>query len=268
MQIRISHKMKVIKFFAVIMIFITCSCKKNVQIFNESLIHIDQQAINHTVSYASTGIDTLYLQLSILGVPFDEDQLITLKFDSAFQVLSSRGILSSNPNITFPAKTYTIKHPILIVIDSIDNSTSKDLGLEAISNPNLAENYRTSKISIYKQSLIDLFSGSYYCSESEYSNKYVIQLAYTNPISDTLLIKNFWDFSTENTEIKFIIQRDTSRSIELPEQSFTDRLGVNYTVYGSGVYTKNGSFYINYTLIDEKSQSIYEEGKQNYSPIR
>ncbi len=259
--------MKAIKYLLVLTLLAT-SCKKEAQQFNGSLIQLEQSWEKHTVNYVSTGLDTLFLHFSIIGKPFEADQHVSLKYDSLFTELASKGIVTADSSLTFPADSYYVNLPIIINTDSLKELSSKTFSVEILQNGTVSENYKNTTVTIYRQGLIDVFRGNYYCSESGYSNKYLVALEYTFPVSDTILIKNFWDFSTASTRIQFVIQRTSDLSIDMPAQTFTDRQGTVYTVEGTGTYEPSGAFMIDYTLTKKGSNTVFEKGNQKYTPIR
>lgn len=250
------------------LLLIAFSCKKKEQIFSESLIQIGQQSVYYPVSYSTTGSDTIFLPFVAIGTPSSSDRKIALLFDSASQSYFDRGIIAMNADLVFPAEAYHTAHPIVIMADSLADQITIRFSLEMDADASTAQNYKTANISIYKQSLTDLFSGNFYCFESAYSNKYIVQIGRNDAVSDTLRIKNFWDFTAADTEIKILVKRDESKSIELTEQYFTDIEGHEYIASGYGKYDINGSFYIDYILRKTSNNDIFEEGRQTYTPIK
>jgi hypothetical protein len=79
------------------------------------------------------------------------------------------------------------------------------------------------------------------------------------------MIKNFWDFTTSDTRIFFIVEKNSSITIDLPPQTFIDKQGLEYTVEGTGKSNPNGDFEIDYTLKKKGANTIFEKGKQKYS---
>ena len=264
MRITKSVKMKAINYI-IIFLLIGISCRKENEPFANSLIQINQSSYSHTVKYGKTGFDTLFIQFSVIGVPFKSDQQISIKLDSTYSKYAETGLIRLASNAVLPADSYSVKHPIIINSDLMKELDKKCFSLEIAQNTATAENYRKSTIAIYKQGLSDIFSDKYYCTESGYSNKYLIELENTFPISDTIMIKNFWDFTTSDTRIFFIVEKNSSITIDLPPQTFIDKQGLEYTVEGTGKSNPNGDFEIDYTLKKKGANTIFEKGKQKYS---
>lgn len=252
----------------VLFLLLLSSCKKDDTAFKDSFIQINQSSYLHTVKFGTKDYDTLYIEFSVIGKPFKTDQQISLKMDSSYSKYSESGFIVTTPTVLLPADSFSVKHPIIINTEMMNVFSQKSFSIEILQNSTVAENYKKAQISVYKQGLSDVFSGNYYCIESGYSNKYLVALEYTTPISDTIKIKNFWDFSTSDTRIYFILKTDISRSIDLPTQTFTDIQGTNFTVEGTGKYEHTGDFSLDYTLTNTATNVLFEKGTQKYTHVK
>lgn len=245
---------------------ICLSCKKDPVLFDGSYIQFTDSVINHTIKYGTGQYDTISIEISLIGELFGQDQQIQLERDSLAEKAVVDQICIIPSDVTLNANESTGLLQVVLQNDSIEPAYASEFNIGLVPSSVVADNYRTVTVSFYKQKLIDVFSGDFQCTESEYNNSYVVNIQSTYPVSDTVLISNFWDF-TDNDDIKAVIRSDASKAIVIPVQDFTDRLGNEYTVTGSGTYQNTGSFSIDYSLTDARTGNLYESGNQIYTPI-
>jgi|GEM_PF-2783867 len=256
--------MRLILFFSISAILFF-ACKKHVATFDGSFVQFADSAINHTIVYGTGDRDTVNIKLSLIGQIFEIDREVIFQLDTVALVLADEGMCAFPEKAILKAGHNAVVIPVIFDNSMIEPAYKNQYSIAMKPESYIADNYSTVSISFYKQKLIDVFSGTFFCRESEYDNEYMVDIQNTYPVSDTVLIFNFWDF-TDDVSIEMVISQDGSKSIFVPEQNFTDRLGDKYIVSGTGNFLNSGEFKIDYTLFQAESGTLYESGTQYYTP--
>jgi hypothetical protein len=237
------------------------SCLKKQPGLSGTYLSFENSLAYDTMYYGGEAVRSIHLRISAVGakpadpIPFTA-KILYKNYEHNVKFYGSgvfpAGELSADFHImdidtsAIPAAT-----PVYYII-SIDSS--------------LATYYPKANIrlEVYKQDFYDLFAGNFYCYESNYSNRYKVNIIPTNPRSDRFFIENFWDFAQIHHTVNMLVNKDKDRSLVLPNQIFTDAKGVNYTLEGEGNYNTSGEFSINYRLYTYPQNELIEEGLQEY----
>lgn len=134
----------------------------------------------------------------------------------------------------------------------------------ASSDVTVATNYASCAVTFSQQEFIDFFTGTYSCFESSTNATYLVEFTKLNATATKNM--NFWDFPLSGQYVPFEFQQDESYAVSIPDDSeWTDLLGNTYLVSGSGQYTLDGNFYVDFVMKDAATQSVYQTGRQTYT---
>lgn len=261
MQIQKLNRMTTFRLIIAFALLFTC-CKKDETFFEESQIQIDHKTIDHTIYYGHEGtFDTIRVPISVIGKKIDSDQTIKVS-STTNDTLIQNGAITFYESITLSTLAENNHLIVIVNLNEISSQESYSFKLK-ISGDYVAKNYDEVEITLYKQALIDVFYGNFLCFEKEYNHSYTVNILHTIPVSDTLLIENFWNFSQIGSTVMLILNYPKNGDVIIPEQNFIDLEGNNNTVTATGNYNDNGQITVDYKI--EGINNFIEENTQLYS---
>jgi hypothetical protein len=249
------------------LIFLSCSkLEKSYQ--QETQIRFEEAEYKTIFLPNKKSNETIKIPINIIGTSFEEDKTFqVLIFDISDDNLLSA--ISIQDNYTFSKISYLDSISIQINTDMLEEKSDLDfiLALKSCENCEIATNYNSCKISLYKMGFIEQFIGRLNCHESTINDNYIVNFMIESNSDTSILNNNFWNFNKEYTYLKYILKKDTNL-VTIPVQVWTDSADISYNVWGSGTYDMEGTIRTDYFMQIVGETDIYERGYHIFTPLR
>lgn len=250
------------KKFIVYLLCIFCcfSCEKNEYLdasVDDATVEFASTNMNETISFISTGDYDIAVPIQIFGGTSTAqiNVAVETKMSSeAYSVESSKNLNGSSLD-TIHVKVKCVK---------LKKGTVYSMTLKiSSSSVVVSKNYEKCVLEFSQQAFMDFFTGNYSCYESATGATYDVNFTKMN--DTTIKNNNFYDFPLAGQYVPYVFVQDDSKKISIPENTeWIDNLGNKYVVSGEGAYELNGNFYVNFTMEDAATESVYLTGKHTF----
>ncbi len=239
------------------------SCKENSYInpiIDTTYIEFPTKTIHQTLLYTETSPYTLNLPFQVFGKSLNQNDTIVVRVTSNYFIKNTDFWYDSIQIIT-PTTIIDTIH-IHIKNTKVWEGGTFSLDCKLISKNNkihTSKNYQNCTLFFTRESFISYFTGNYSCFENSTESTYPVTFIQSQ--NDSVLYNtNFWDFPLIGQNVPYIFRKDQDKTIIIPETVWTDKIGNQYTIYGSGNYTFNGTFHVSFFMENN-------EGKIEHSGI-
>jgi len=245
------------------------SCKKeNKNYKGISLVEFSQNELSKEILFTDTSDILIPIQIQLASSPLSENKIIHIKeVDSNTAVLGKHYIVNDY-NVVLKSGEIFATFNVIVKASKFAEGEAVSVLFGIISDSSEikpANNYKTFKLSLSKQSFIDVFVGRYKCDEPVNQDSYLTSFIQgTEPY--TIKNTNFWNFPSTGQNIIYTLTNDTSMVVQIKEQRWVDKSGKEYLVSGTGKYDIIGNITVNYRI--RYNGLIYETGVHKFTPIR
>lgn len=250
-----------------IILLVCCSaigCEKQEKTYTgDTKIEFCNNQSYETIPFNTTTNHVIKSKIQIVGHSFYEDKRVIVLIQDPKSY-----IVSNTVETLISTNSYSCDCEIQLNASMIPQGFTDTITLfiSEESDVNLSKNYSQATIIIHKQSFHELFIGSFTCEESSTNTSYKTTFSFEG--NNTIKNNNFWNFSPQNQFVTYTINNDTNQTISIKEQFWTDKMGITYKVYGNGFYDFSGKMTVNYTMIENNSDTLYEIGSHIFIPIK
>lgn len=250
-------------------IILLLNCSKNdfdSQYIQKTYVEFPSKHIHIVIPYNQQPPYNLHIPIQIFGT--------SLTTEDSIKIHSKNDWLIANVDYTCEhikrIATQTLHDSITLSVASnkFYNNTLYSIDLEIISFGNqieVSKNNNSCEVSFIKESFSQFFSGTYSCFETSTNSTYEVTFRTLSAQSNKIMNQNFWDFPESGQEVEYIFSLD-EQTIEIPEAYFTDKLGNTYTVKGSGTYTLDGNFIVDFFMYLTNGD-IYQSGRHIFTKL-
>lgn len=257
------QKIKYIPLLA--LLYLLVSCSKEEKIYNDDpQIGFQDDFYEVQLPFQDTSEYVFTIPLKIFGSFPDNDQEV--EYDLQLNNSQEKSqLIKQSTSVSISKDNYSPTLPLQCDPSVVDEGETElfKIQLQSGTDFKIAENYKTISVTLKKPVLTDLFTGSYLCKESLYNHQYMVELYKSELQENQLLIENFWNFSVTGQYIAINLN-PTDNSITITEQEYVDKEDVLYRLSGSGLFSSDGSFTIEYQLYDINAGTVFETGTQTY----
>lgn len=258
-----------IKSFFILFILTFCvNCVKDNKSFNgEPLVEFSQNEVAKIISFTDTSEIVVPIKIQLVSKPLSQNKIIHFEVVDSNSALLGKHYVVKNYNIELKSGEVFADFNVIVKASNFLEGQSVSVLFRISSDSSQVQpskNYMTCKLTLTKQSFIDVFVGSYKCDEPVNQDSYsTIFILGTEPYSIKNI--NFWNFPATGQSIIYTFSKDTSMNVKINEQKWIDKSGKEYIVSGNGKYDINGNMVVNYSL--KYNGSIYESGIHTFTPI-
>jgi hypothetical protein len=245
------------------------SCKKENKIFkSQSLIEFSQNEASKVIPFSASADFLLPIKVQINSTPFTFDKTIQIiECDSNNTAIKSKHYVIKNYKVVLHKDSVFAVFTVLIKSSNFSDGENVSVSFKISDSSQVkpANNYNKFTLTISKQSFLDVFVGSYLCSEPINQDSYkTVFIAGLQP--NTIKDLNFWNFPANGQTLVYTFSKDSTMKVEILEQSWVDKEGQDYVISGKGTYDFLGNITINYRVL--KKSVLYEEGIHTFTPLK
>jgi len=257
----------ILMFFSLSLILLSCK-KENKTFKNHSLIEFSQNEVSKIIPFSVNADIAIPITVQINSTPFKGDKTIQiLEIDSNSTAIKNKHYIIKDYKTVLHADSVFAVFNVLIKSSNFSEgeSVTASFKISDSSQVSPANNYNKFILTISKQSFLDVFVGSYMCSEPINQDSYKTTFV-AGEKSNTIKDLNFWNFPANGQTLIYTFFKDSTMKVEILEQPWVDKEGQDYVISGKGTYDFLGNITINYTLI--KDGILYEQGIHTFTPLK
>ena len=254
--------MKSLLVILILTIISLSSCKKDNKAYNgAALIEFTKAEIVTTIPFSQSIDYSIPIKIQLISSRLHLNQ--TIKIEEVDTNTAIKGIhysINSYSTILYADSLFAI-FTLNIKANSIKDNETVNVTFKISDSSDIkpSKNFQTCKITLKKQSFINLFVGQDSCFEPINQGKYITSFT-SGTIQNTILEQNFWDFPSMGQTLTYTLERDSLKTVTIYEQLWVDKIGNQYKISGSGNYDLKGGMIVNYIINNASDNSLYEKG--------
>jgi len=258
---------KLISILSIISFCVNCT-KDNKEYNGKSLVEFTQNELYKMISFTDTADIIIPIKIQLESKSLAENKTIHIEIIDSNTAILGKHYIVNNYNVELKSGDIFAIFNVIVKASKFTEGEAVSVlfGISADSSEiKPANNYKIFKLSITKQSFIDVFVGSYKCDEPANQDSYITSFI-PGSEPNTIQNLNFWNFPSTGQKLIYTLTKDTSMNIQIKEQNWIDKSGKEYLISGSGKYDIKGNMIVNYQI--RYNGIIYESGIHTFTPIR
>jgi len=244
------------------------SCKKEDKTYQgQPLVEFTKNEISQVIPFTEKTDISIPVKIQLNSKAFSENKVVQIIEVGTNSAINNKHYSINDYKTVFLADSVFATFNVSIKSDNFaeGETVSVTFKISDASEIKASENFNSCKLTISKQSFINVFVGKYICSEPVNQDTYTTTFV-AGSTSNTIKNLNFWNFPAVGQSLIYTISKDASMKVEIIEQNWIDKNGQEYKISGKGTYDLQGNMIVNYTVL--QNGSIYEEGVHTFTHLK